>query len=172
MTSRGQRLDVPRTDSCPPEDQISYFCLNTFALCPSSELCAGDGGSHGYVEGLGGEAVLGVGGDEEFVCDEVFYLVANALALVAHDDDAVGSERTVVDVAPVQESSIDGGGVVVCLGKEGLQVGVVHADARDGSHGGLYGLGIENVCCLGGADDVLNAKPVGQSADCAQIAFR
>lgn len=139
-------------------------------LCPSSELGAGDGGGHGYVEGFGGGTVLGVGGDEEFVGDEGFYLVADAFALVAHDDDAVGSERTVVDVAPVQECAIDGGGVAVCLKEEILQVGIVHADARDGSHSGLYGLGVEDVCRFGGADDVLYAKPVGQSADGAQIA--
>ena len=137
----------------------------------SSEFRAGDGGGHGYVEGFGGGTVLGVGGDEEFVCDEGFYLVADAFALVAHDDDAVGGEGTLVDVQSIKEGAIDGGGVQGCLGEEVVQVGIVHTDARDGSHGGLYGLGVEDVGRFGGAYDIFDAKPVGQSADGAQIAW-
>ena len=78
-------------------------------LCPSSELGTGDGGGYGNVEGFGGGTVLGVGGDDEFVGDEGFYLVADAFALVAHDDDAVGGEGTLVDVQSIKESAIDGG---------------------------------------------------------------
>ena len=149
--------------------ETSFPGMESVALCASSELGTGDGGGHGHVERFGGGTVQRVGGDEEFVGNEGFYLAADALAFVAHNDDAVGSEGTVVDVASVKESTVDGSGVGGCLREEIVQVGVMHTNARYGTHGGLYGLGIEDVCRFGGADDVLDAKPVGQSAYGAQI---
>ena len=143
--------------------------MESVALCASSELGTGDGGGHGHVERFGGGTVQRVGGDEEFVGNEGFYLAADALAFVAHNDDAVGSEGTVVDVASVKESTVDGSGVGGCLREEIVQVGVMHTNARDGTHGGLYGLGVEDVGRLGGADNILDTKPVGQSADGTQI---
>ena len=77
---------------------------------PTAELGAGDGSGDGYVERLGGGATLGVVGDEELVGYQVLYLLADAIALVAHDDDAVCCEWLLVDVFPLEKGPIEGCG--------------------------------------------------------------
>mgnify|MGYP003290570211 CR=1 FL=1 len=55
----------------------------------ASELGAGDGGGDGHVERLGGGATFRIVGDEELVAYQFLDLLAYAIALVAHDDDAM-----------------------------------------------------------------------------------
>ena len=58
----------------------------------SAKFRAGDGGGDGYVERLGGGASHRVVGDKEFVRDVLCCRGADAISLVAHDDDAVGRQ--------------------------------------------------------------------------------
>ena len=79
---------------------------------PTAKLCAGDGGGDGYVERLGGGTALGIVGDEELVGYQILYLSADAVTLVAHDDDAVCGERLLVDIVSPEKGSIEGCGGV------------------------------------------------------------
>ena len=84
----------------------------------------------------------------------------------------MGGEGFLIDIFSLEEGAVDGGGGTA--GAQGAEVvgeiGVVDTHACYGSHRGLHGLGTVGIDGAGGADDVLDAEPVGNADDGAQVA--
>ena len=68
---------------------VNCYIISKAKALSAAELGAGDGGGDGHVERLGGGATLRIVGDEELVAHQFLDLLAYAIALVAHDDDAM-----------------------------------------------------------------------------------
>ena len=99
--------------------------------------------------------------------DELTDLGRDAVALVAHHDDAVGGQLLGVDILTVEQGTIDGH---LGLFYQCFQIGIDHVDAGNTAHRGLDHLGVPHVGSVFGTEDGLDAKPVGQTDDGAQIA--
>lgn len=67
-----------------------------------AELRTYNGCSDSYIERLAGGARLWVVGDEELAVDQTPYLFADAVAFVAHDDDAMRCQGLRVDILSVE----------------------------------------------------------------------
>ena len=74
---------------------------------PSPELGTSDGGSDSYIQTVGGFASRRIVGDEEPPIDMLRHFGRDAVALVAHDDDATRRERLLVEVPAVEEGALD-----------------------------------------------------------------
>ena len=76
-------------------------------VASSAEFGAGDGGGDGHVETLGTLALMEVG-YEQPVGDALAHGLGDAVALVAHDDDATVGQRLLVDVVAIEQGSVNG----------------------------------------------------------------
>ena len=129
---------------------------------PAAELGAGDGGGNGDGEALGGLAGRVVVGDEQLVGDELANGWGDAVALVAHDNDALVGELLLVDVLAVEQCAVDG---TVVLAQQCFEVGIDEVDVSQGTHRGLHHLGIVAVGSVLRTVDGADAKPVGYADD-------
>ena len=101
--------------------------------------------------------------------DELAYGCRDAVTLVAHDDDAMVCKLLAVDVVAVEQCAIDGEVGWQTL-EQWLERLVGQSDTSDAAHGGLYHL---RTICIGGigrADDLSDAKPVGNTYDGTEVA--
>ena len=93
----------------------------------------------------------------------------DAIAFVAHDDDALGRERLTVDVLAVEQGAVDRVGR-----RQGVQeIGearVVNIHMGDTPHRGLHDLGIVGVGAVFATVDGVDAEPVGNADDGAEVA--
>ena len=127
---------------------------------PTAELGAGDGGGDSDVEALGSLAGRIVVGDEQLVGDELTDSGRDAVALVAHNDDALAGELLMVDVLAVEQGAVDG---AVVLAQQRLEVGIDDVDVCQRAHRGLHHLGVVAVGSVLGTVDGGDAKPVGNA---------
>ena len=143
--------------------------IGLFLCCaPSSELGTGDGGSNGDIQALRTLALMEVW-DEQAVGDALAHSLGNAIALVAHDDDALLRQGLLIDVVAIEQGAIDGIGWG--KGVEKLQeVTVYNMYVRKASHRGLYHLGVVGVGRVFAAIDGVDAEPVGNADDGAEVA--
>ena len=93
----------------------------------------------------------------------------DTIALVTHHDDAMRSERLVIDVAPIEQRAVDrhGGGEE---GHPPVEVGVGDIHTGDATHGGLHHLRVKGIGCGETTDDATDAKPISDADDGAKIA--
>ena len=76
-------------------------------LLTSAEFGAGDGRGDGNVKALGC-VVLTVTGNQEAMVYLGTDLWGDTIALVSHDDKAIGSEWLGIDVVAIEQCAIDG----------------------------------------------------------------
>ena len=81
---------------------VSLHSESQTKVLSTTELGAGDGGSDGYIKALGSLARGVVVGNEQFVGDELANGRRDAVALVAHNDDALVGELLFIDVLTVE----------------------------------------------------------------------
>lgn len=137
----------------------------------TAKLGDGDGCSNGDIEALTSSVGSGKRGNGEPMGHFAFDGGADAVALIAHDDDCpIGGEVASVDVVAREKGPIDRHSESFHYSDERANLHVVNANASDGSHGGLHSLGRIAVCRAGRADDLPDAKPVTESDDGADIA--
>ena len=139
-----------------------------------SEFSEHDGGGDGDVEALGRRDTLGERGYAERVGDERTHLWRQAVALVAHDDDAATVARLpgvgAVDVSAVEECAIDGQAVLTQADQGLGEVNITESYACEGAHRGLDNLGVVAVSGVAAAEDMADAEPVGGAYDGPEVA--
>ena len=73
----------------------------------SSELGTGDGGGNGHVKTLGTWALMEIG-DKQTMSDTLAYGLGDAVALVAHHNNAVFGKGLLVDIVAIEQGAVDG----------------------------------------------------------------
>ena len=106
-------------------------------------------------------------GDEQMVGDVLADGLGNAVALVAHDNDAISGEGLFVDVLSVKQGAIDG---TLAVSEQLQQVAIYNMYVCDAAHGSLNDLGVIDVGSIGRAIDGVDAKPVGNADDGSYVA--
>ena len=95
--------------------------------------------------------------------------IGDTVAFVAHHNESVAAKLLGVDVLAIEECAVDG----VIRGQSieqliGLDIDYMYAG--DAAHGGLNDLGIPGVDGAGAAEDGVDAEPIGDADDGAQVA--
>lgn len=94
----------------------------------------------------------------------------DTIAFIAHDDNTVGGKWLVVDVFAVELGTVDRG-----VGGHRIQVSqkinINYVHARNASHRSLNDLRVPGVDSIFATDYLINAEPVSQTDDSAQIAW-
>lgn len=103
------------------------------------------------------------------VGDEFARLRGDAVALVAHYDDAMVLEFGLIYVVSIKESSINGYVFGKGFVKKGGEVSVMDFDARYASHCRLHCLWGVGIGCLRTAYNVAYAEPIGCPDDGAEV---
>ena len=140
--------------------------IDSFLFCPSPEFRTGDGSGYGYVQTLG-RITLMEAGNEQAVVDEFAHRGGNAVAFIAHHDDAMRGKFFLIYIRSVEEGAEDRHlGLRQDLGK----VAIEDLDPCQSTHAGLYTLRIIDICSSIGTQDVVYAKPVRYTENRAKIA--
>ena len=103
---------------------------------------------------------------EQAPADQRTYLSRDAIALVAHDDDAVRSQLLRIEILAVEQRAIDrqiGGAQQV------RQFHITDRHTRNAPHRGLHHLRVPSIDRIPRAVDDLDAKPVGYTDDGAKV---
>ena len=136
---------------------FSFFCRQPGR---PPEFRAHNGCGGGHIQTFRCETSGRKIGNVKAAIDKATHFRADAVSFVAHYDDSGLREWLCVEVFAFKESAIDGS-----LGRKFRQGcgqrQVVDMYAGECPHGGLDGFGIIDVGCIGGAEYVLDAKPVG-----------
>ena len=93
--------------------------------------------------------------------------LGNAVALVAHNDDAVSRKWLFVDILSVEQGAIDG---TLAVGEQLQQVAIYNMYVCETPHSSLNDLGVIDVSSVGRAIDGVDAKPVGNADDGSYVA--
>ena len=143
--------------------------IGLFLFCaPASELGAGDGSGNGHVETLGTVSLMKIG-DEQAMVDTLADCLRDAVAFVAHDDDAMLGEGLLIDIIAIEQRTINGIVLWQCI-KKLQQVGIYNMYMRKTSHSGLYYLGVVGISGILAAIDGVNTEPVGYANDGTEVA--
>ena len=134
----------------------------------SAELSARNGCGDGNIQAFGSAKSCVVVRNEQAVGDEGTDFRRDAIALVAHDDDAIRGQRLGIDVAAVEQGAVDG---TRGLGEQLLQVATDDAHMSQTSHRSLYDLWVVDVSRIGRAVDSADAEPVGNTDDGSYVAW-
>ena len=132
----------------------------------------------GFCQLLGGPTGISRAGEIEYhrvalllnsaqVIDVLADGLGNAVALVAHNDDAISGEWLFVDVLSVEHGAIDG---TLAVSEQLQQVAIYNMYVCDAAHGSLNDLGVIDVGGVGRAIDGVDAKPVGNADDGSYVA--
>ena len=108
-------------------------------------------------------------GDEQFSFDAFAEWEGYAVALVAHYDDAALAEFLFVDVATVEQRAIDAHTLFVGLVQQLAEVFIYNMYARNATHRCLYNFRRPAIGRIDATHHLADAKPVGDTDDCAQI---
>ena len=95
--------------------------------------------------------------------------IGDAIALVAHDDKSVRGELLGVDVFAIEEGAVDGI-IIWQLAEQLIGLDIDNMYSSYAAHGGLNNLGVPCVDSARRAVDGIDAKPIGNTDDGAEIA--
>ena len=96
------------------------------------------------------------------------YFWGDAFPLVTHHNDAIMTERLLIDIRSVEEGAIDGE-VLGQMTEQLYQIGIDYLHPGNASHGGLYHLGVIGISSVQTTEDGGNAEPVGYADNRAEI---
>lgn len=106
----------------------------------SAKFRADDGCGHGHIQAFTRCPASRIIGNEEALADARSDFGRDALALIAHDDDAMRGQLFGVDVLAIEEGAVDRD-FVAAFAEETGQGEIVDPDPPNGSHRGLHDLG-------------------------------
>ena len=96
--------------------------------------------------------------------------IRNTVALVAHHYESVAAKLLGVDIVAIEESAVDGG-ILGQLTEQFLGFDIDNMYAGDATHGGLDYLGVPCIDGTGAAEDGINAEPIGDTDDSAEVSW-
>jgi len=163
MGGRVERLEVKNEESWVCAGEAGSGGEWRRAGVEATEVVADDGGGDGGVEGFGGA----VSRDGDEAGDAGFHGGGEAAAFAADDDDGVGMRGERVDVVADEVAAEDGRAGV---SEGGGEIGGVDADAGEGAHAGVDDFLVEEVGGVGGEEDAIEAEPVGEAEERADVA--
>ena len=147
---------------------VPILFLSTLKVS-SAKFGAGDGRSNRHVEAVGGRSVGGKVRNQQATVDFLRDFGRDAVALVAHHDETVRRERFGVDVVAVEQGAIDGK-IVWQRVDERREVLIDDFHAGEASHRRLHHLRGVGIGGVGTAENGLDAEPVGNADDGAEVA--
>ena len=134
----------------------------------TSEFRTSDCSCNGHIERFGGFGTFGVIRNKQFMSNVLPRMTADAFTLITHDNDTICRQRLLIDILPLKESAIDRQlrTLATKAGQICRQIHVMDINASHSTHRSLHRFGIEGIDRTNRTNQMLDAKPIGNTYDC------